>query len=304
MEYLPGMNHLQIKDTVKLNLDIKISPFLADHKFENKPVLPGVEALRILAHAAQPFLQEKNISIMTNAEFKSFLPLPVHENTARVFINIDFLENGAVKSSLMTQIRSGKMKIRRIKEHVSLEFPSPGNASLKQDCSPSIPGINKDCFEIPSHKIYRELVPFGPAYHNITGNLKITENRAQARVFAREFDAGEFNETCSLLGSPFPLDAAFHAACVWSQRYTGIVAFPTGFARRCILEKTKTGKTYTARVKPVQEKPPLLIFDMEIYTLKGALCEVISGVRMQDVSGGRLKPPDWIVKSGHYYTKA
>jgi len=28
-----------------------------------------------------------------------------------------------------------------------------------------------------------------------------------------------------LLGSPFPLDAAMHAACVWGQRFGGIVPF-------------------------------------------------------------------------------
>jgi len=44
------------------------------------------------------------------------------------------------------------------------------------------------------------------------------------------------------LGSPFPLDAAMHAACVWGQRFGGIVPFSCCFEKRVILSEDKKKK--------------------------------------------------------------
>jgi hypothetical protein len=38
----------------------------------------------------------------------------------------------------------------------------------------------------------------------------------------------------------------------------------------------------------------LLRFDIWIVDLQGRSCEAIWGVRMRDVSGGKLTPPEWI----------
>ena len=97
-----------------------------------------------------------------------------------------------------------------------------------------------------------------------------------------------------MLGSPFPLDAAMHAACVWGQRFSGIVPFPTGFEKRIIYQKTKKKGVYLGRVVPVNIKPDSMIFDAWIYDSDGVIYESVSGIQMRDVSQGRLKPPDWI----------
>jgi hypothetical protein len=38
-----------------------------------------------------------------------------------------------------------------------------------------------------------------------------------------------------------------------------------------------------------------LLFDIWIHDLTGDLREEIRGVIMRDVSGGRVKPPDWVL---------
>ena len=281
------MNISKTISSKKLSFNINILPYFLDHKFENKPVLPAVEAMKLLAQTALPYLEEKKIICFTNTDFKRFVPIPSDKKNILIFINIDFYENNCVRVTLMTQILSGKMKIRRIKEHVSLNLLTLDNIDNPLNLS----AIKKECFKISNQQIYKELVLFGPAYHNIKKNLKITENQVDALVYA-----GNFPDCSSFSGSPFPLDAAFHAACVWAQRYAGIVAFPVGLDKRYIINPTKPGNLYSARIKPVQKNLPLLIFDMEIYTLEGTICEIISGVKMQDISRGRLKPPDWVSK--------
>ena len=97
-----------------------------------------------------------------------------------------------------------------------------------------------------------------------------------------------------LLGSPFPLDATMHAACVWGQRFSGIVPFPVGVEKRIIYQKTKKGGAYLGRVVPVKVDYESLIFDALIYDLNGIMYESVSGIQMRDVSQGRLRPPPWI----------
>ena len=99
------------------------------------------------------------------------------------------------------------------------------------------------------------------------------------------------------MGSPFPLDAAFHAACVWGQRYAQIVAFPIGIEKRLVFKPTQPGTTYLSRIIPVRKNPDLLTFDIWIYDQDGHLYEGAWGVQMRDVSAGRLKPPRWILKN-------
>ena len=145
------------------------------------------------------------------------------------------------------------------------------------------------CIRVTAETIYRELIPFGTAYQNIIGDLAISPEGALAYLSGGNYEADDH-----LLGSPFPLDAAMHAACVWGQRFTGIVPFPTGFEKRFIYQKTKKGGSYLGRVVPVHVDREWIMFDAWIYDLKGVIYEAISGITMRDVTQGRLHPPQWI----------
>jgi hypothetical protein len=145
---------------------------------------------------------------------------------------------------------------------------------------------------VPAATLYRELVPFGTAYQNIMGDLAVSPEGALATLSGGNYEADE-----NLLGSPFPLDAAMHAACVWGQRFSGMVPFPTGFKKRFIYQKTKKGGRYLGRVVPVNVDQESLMFDAWIYDFNGVIYEAISGIKMRDVTQGRLRPPQWIQAS-------
>jgi phosphopantetheinyl transferase len=147
------------------------------------------------------------------------------------------------------------------------------------------------CETVAQDKIYQELVPFGPAYCNIAAPVWISEDGALALIQCPDLPC---STGTNHLGSPFALDAAFHAACVWGQHYYKMVAFPVAIDKRRILRPTEPNGTYYGRVIPIQTSPDLLVFDIWLLDRSGRICEVVHGVRMRDVSAGRLQPPQWI----------
>ena len=280
---------------MRLPIDITVHPYLLDHHVEGNVVFPAVEAMQVLAAAVKRFRPDTDTTGMTDARFDKFLYIRPETTRVAAFTDIAVQENGDVSAVLLTKSRSRKSSITRIKEHAALCFPqiTPKLPGLPLDLASALEGI---CFEIPSDKIYRDLVPFGAAYHNIRNHLFVSKEGVIARTYAplNQTDA----DKSSPLGSPFPLDASFHAACTWGQRYAGIVAFPVGVEKRIITNPTRPGVSYISRIVPVRTEPDLLIFDIWIYDDNGNLFEGACGVHMRDVSAGRMMPPQWIVDKG------
>jgi hypothetical protein len=146
-------------------------------------------------------------------------------------------------------------------------------------------------FSFSCRRLYADLVPFGSAYHNVVGEVSLTRVAATATV-----SGGDLREAIGPLGSPFPIDAAMHVACAWGQRYHNVVAFPVGFDRREIIFPTSAGETYRCRVFPLGEEGAVLRFNIWLFGKDDQPAEVILGLRMRDISGGRLKPPAWVRK--------
>jgi phosphopantetheinyl transferase len=83
---------------------------------------------------------------------------------------------------------------------------------------------------------------------------------------------------------------------VWGQRYHGIVGFPVALEERYLFRPTKTGDTYLARILPQKSSPGRFVFDIWITDMEGTPHEAVLGLMMQDVSGGRMTPTDWIAR--------
>jgi len=287
--------------SIRLPLDIEIYPYLLDHRFEGIAVLPAVEAMQLLAVSTQKHLPDTNIRFIENAKFDKFFyiePYTTQDTTAdtnivEAFNEIKMSANGGITAKLITKTRSKKAGITRVKEHAVLQF-----TRWKPDIKPfSLDTVSRQIkrgFNIPSDKLYKDLVPFGPAYHNIKDTLLVSEKRAIGSIQAPKPSAA--NKLKMPLGSPFPLDAAFHAACAWGQRYLAVVGFPVGFDKRIVIELTRPGNSYICLILPVNVTTDLFSFDIWLYDLNGILFEVVYGVQMRDVSAGRMKPPKWVIK--------
>ena len=283
MEIVPRLNQ-----KIRYPWNIEVYPYLQDHHFEGKVILPAVEVLIVLSNVVKINFPKINVSCLYKAHFSRFLSISPDARRLEMFVDIETADYGVV-ASLLTSVKSKDGKISRTVEHARVEFAAADSAPSSVPPFRVVNKLEGDCISVPSTTIYRELVPFGTAYQNIIGDLSVSPEGAVAYLSGGGNEADE-----DLLGSPFPLDAAMHAACVWGQRFSGIVPFPVGFEKRIIYQKTKKGGAYLGRVVPVKVNHESLIFDAWIYDLDGIMFESISGIQMRDVSQGRLKPPDWI----------
>ncbi|GAB6267558.1 MAG: polyketide synthase dehydratase domain-containing protein [Smithella sp.] len=284
MEIISGLNQKK-----RYFRDIEIPSYLRDHHLEGKVILPAVESLIVLVRVVKTNYPQMEISCLKSAIFSRFLTIIPDIERQPVFVDVENSGENVIAASLLTSIKSKTGTISREVEHARLEFCVAGP---KEICTPPFHVVNKlkgDCISVPSATIYRELVPFGAAYQNIIGDLSVSPEGALAYISGGNNEADE-----DLLGSPFPLDAVMHTACVWGQRFAGIVSFPVGFEKRIIYQKTKKGEEYMGRVVPVSITKESLLFDAWIYK-DDVMCEYIKGVKMKDVTKGRICPPDWIV---------
>jgi hypothetical protein len=265
---------------------IEIRDYLRDHFFEGKAVFPAVEAMIVLARAVQSRYPQVSLKMMTGAQFSRLLILEPDADRLEIQIEIAPSDEG-IRASLLTSVKIRQSAMTRTLEHARVTFSEhpflpPASLSFRRARK-----LQSACIGVPAESIYRELIPFGPAYRNIVGDLSVAADGALADV------SGGAAED-AFLGSPFALDAAMHAACVWGQRFTGLVPFPVGIDRRMIYAPTRRGGSYLARISPVDVRREPLIFDVWIFDQNGVACESISGLRMRDVTQGRMKPPRWI----------
>ena len=273
---------------------IDVPPHWADHHFQGRAVLPAVEAMQLLAHWVRRFRAGLDVRCMSAAAFDRFLELPTTGGRIEAWCEMQDLADGGLRAALLTKTRSKSARMTRAKVHAQLDFtpladiPSPAALDLAS-------ALEGECFSVDPRPLYEELVPFGPGFQTICRPLRLTAEGALAVIRAPDVADGQ---TDLHLGSPFVLDGAFHAACVWSQRFAGMMAFPVGIDRRLLVAPTRPGDTYVSRVFPVRTESALLTFDIWILDTDGRLFERLEGVRMRDVSGGKVHPPDWIRSRG------
>ncbi|MDD5168836.1 MAG: polyketide synthase dehydratase domain-containing protein [Syntrophales bacterium] len=276
----------------RLPLPIPILPYLRDHNFTGKTILPAVEILQYLAGAVRSCQPDAPVHTMHAAAFDRFLDIPETADLIEALVELESHADGRLSARLMTVGRAGRTGVTRTKVHAVVDFMETGKRSnpLPVDLAAALEGV---CFEVPAEGLYQDLVPFGPAFQSLQGKIFLSENGAAGSVRALNHPASS-----GLLGSPFPLDGAFHAACAWGQRYCRVVGFPVGFDARFIQRPTMQGEGYRFMVVPVSTSGASLRFDIRIFDMNGGLCEEVRGVLMKDVTGGRVTPPAWIRHEG------
>lgn len=232
-----------------------------------------------------------DLRTLTQAHFPRILAIDPAGSRQEAEIELSVSDTG-ISASLLTTLKIKGTTMSRTLEHARLIFTGGAALPAASISFRQARRLETECINVPAAAIYRELIPFGPAYQNIVGDLSVSADGAIADISGGSGEADE-----SLLGSPFVLDAAMHAACVWGQRFAGIVAFPVGFDLRTIHHPTRRSGSYVARIKPVETRCEPLIFDVWIFDQKGMIHESIGGLRMRDVTRGRMRPPDWLTES-------
>jgi hypothetical protein len=263
----------------RLPVAIPVQPWFKDHSFGGKTVLAAVETMILLAAESLKKYPEIDIRVMENGLFSKFLEVPQESSTLSALVDFAEAGDGRLQTRLLSQVQIGKM--RRLKEHGGILFSKSSRSTLKtQKIGPEEP--QSSVKQITSEHIYRELVPFGPSYHTLQGKLLISDHGAWGQLKAPNLPFT--NPVQELIGSPFPLDGAMHAACVLGQQFVDYPPFPVGFARRIIVNPTQPGGEYMVKVAPVSQTDDEQVFDLVICNTDGEVFEMISELKMRDVT--------------------
>lgn len=264
--------------TNRLPCTIEVQPWFRDHCVGETIVLPAVETMLLLAACCATTRPEIDVRIMEDVHFGKFLEIPPEAATVEAMVECDGDTDGRMRARLLSHVQLGAMA--RIKEHGVLFFPPAGFApEPSQNIDPAPPAAT--AIEIDAKRLYRELVPFGPHYRTLQEKLYLTENEAWGRL--RAADLPFIDPVQKIIGSPFPLDGAMHAACVLGQQSEDFPPFPVGFARRSISRPTQPGENYLTRVTMTSRSRDELLFDLVIFSEEGLLYETVTGLRMRDV---------------------
>ncbi len=280
---------MTVMTTWRTPVAIDVRPWFADHCFDGKVVLPAVETMTLLAAEVAGNHPEIDVRVMNNVRFARFLEIPVGSSSVAALIECSQHENGSIHGKLLS--RRPCKTMTRLQEHGEILFSPAGEDHNSVFGFAPEPLVDPE-MTIPAEQVYRELVPFGPSYHTLQETLHLCGQEAWGRLKAPVL--GVQDRARELLGSPFPLDGAFHAACVLGQRSTDFVPFPVGFDRRIILRPTQPGGSYRTKVQLLSRTRDELLFDLHIFDDQGQIFESVTGVRMRDVSGGKIKPPEWM----------
>ena len=273
---------------VTLPLSITINPWLFDHQFEGTAILPAVEMLQHLARAAQSYFPRAPVTAMQHASFDRFLRIEPACTVIEACCNLVMEEKGFIRATLTTIAKLKSTAATRVKQHATVCFPAVAPL-VSEPPTGSLDAFHIPGFEISAHRLYSELVTFGPAFQSVQDRVTLTESAASARVYAADHPGAS-----GPLGSPFPLDGSLHAACAWAQRYCGVVAFPVGFDERVLVQPIVPGEIIICSIIPVALHEGVIKFDIWLHDQEGVLREKVKGVAMKDVSGGRMTPPAWV----------
>jgi hypothetical protein len=271
----------------RTEISIPVRPWYKDHCFGGRIILAAVEAMLLLAatvKAAYPHLDVRN---MQAGRFAKLLEIPPDAARLDAVVELERGEDGEVCARLLTRTRL--KTLTRMTTHCELTFAA--EAAHDKGTEKGLAGPYTGAgMEVSAEEVYRDLVPFGPAYRTLQDQLFLEAESAWGTLLAPELEQSPMNQ----LGSPFPLDGAMHVACVHGQRLVDFVPFPVGFAERHIANPTQPGERYRTQVQLHARTAEELVYNIRIFDQKEQVRETIKGLRMRDVSGGRIRPPAWI----------
>jgi len=260
-----------------------VYPWLRDHHFAGQAVLPMVTALDFLAALTLEKFPEIDITLIKNSIFQKLLVLPPNDMLP-LLVELEWLDQKHLRAAMLTR-KYGK--ISRLLYHAEVIF---GGESRTAATGLTFPAAKMPHRAIACEKIYAELVPFGKNFHTLHGELYLQGETASGTLAAPDLPF-----SCRALPNPFLLDGAMHAACVHGQSFCGFVPFPASFSFMKVenAHRLQTpGHTYHTHCRLTAKTASELRYDLRVDGNGGTI--ELAGLVMRDVSGGRIKPPQWI----------
>lgn len=265
-----------------------VPSWLHHHHLGGRTILPAVECMRLLAAAYGNLHPGHKFNCVLQARFLRLIEVAAGAGELEFFLEV---APEADRELLILWRRLELKGMKRMLRCAELVFVE--EAAAERSGLPAQPESVEQSLD--AERIYRDLVPFGPAFQSLSGAVWLAGPEAGGEVLAPELadTAGDDGaEIRGRLGSPFPLDGAMHLACVHGQRRVDFVPFPVVMARRRLYQPTRPGRSYQVRARLQRQEADMLVYDLWL-TSGNKLYEEVQSLVMRDVSGGRMRPPAW-----------
>lgn len=150
--------------TSRVPIEIVVQPWFKDHSFNGRIVLPAVETMNLLAAEVAGGYPDMEVRVMEQARFARFLEIPPHCTKVDALIECRN-ENGSICAKLLR--RTAFKTMTRLREHGEIRF-SPVPLPDRLNPAATVRKPEESAIKVPAERIYREMVPFGPAYQTLT----------------------------------------------------------------------------------------------------------------------------------------
>ena len=262
---------------LRVPVTIAIRPWLFDHVLAGRAVLPMVEILLLLAAETKKRFPQANVCSMKDGRFVRFLEIP--SGAACLPLTVELAPSGDGSITAILLQKKVLPTMTRMVEYARVVFS--GRPEREKDHPPVEQTLFSATASMDADDVYGRYISFGPAYRNLTDSLTMNDQEVWARVRASVM--GQASPGTELLGSPFPLDGAMHAAAVFGRRRLGCIPLPVGFSRRVVHLPTRPGAVYTVRAVLLGDDGGRLSFDLVLADERGRVCEVITGLLMREI---------------------
>ncbi len=262
---------------LRVPVTFDVRPWLFDHTLAGRAVLPMVEILLLLAAETKKRFPQANVCSMKDGRFVRFLEIPAGTTTLPLTVELGTSGDGSITAILLQKKVLPAMT--RMVEYARVVFS--GRPEREKDH----PSVEQTLFSatasMDADEVYGRYISFGPAYQNLQGPLTMNDREVRARVRAPVME-----RRCpgtELIGSPFPLDGAMHAAAVFGRQRLGCIPLPVGFSGRVVHLPTRPGEVYTVRAALLGDDGGRLSFDLVLADEQGRVCEEITGLLMREI---------------------
>lgn len=289
VEELPDLRFLEkprlFYPGVELVVDADLSsgsdPYLTDHVFGGKRLLPGVIGLEAMAQAASVL---SNLGNGIKVEDVAFTHPISADDEGRMHIRIAALahDNGNVQVALLSKTTEYNV------EHFRASFSADHRSSTQSRAAPSIAHDEAHVVDLlPERDLYGRLLFHGPRFRRVTRYFGLSARQCVAEIdAARKNLFGDFVSQTLIVGDPIVRDAAIHAvqACVPHAR-----VLPVSVDRISIGINHHPAMQRIVHARERRRDANAFTYDLELVAPDGTVCERWFGLVLKAVE--RLPVP-------------
>jgi acyl transferase domain-containing protein len=249
-------------------LDPTSDPFLVQHRFRDRPLLPFVISLEMLIEAATAAADGREVCGLDDVEIVSGLKF-VHDRPLPVRVRLSLDRDGGFGEILSDFVDRQGRTLTRDRVHVRGRVVFANRQENGAAAAQVTPPPTWSPIEYPAAR--EEIIYHGPIFRRLTG-ARVIDGVGWMRIDADAIDplAGRRGNVGWML-SPAVLDACLFGCGihVWLES-DGAVALPQGVRRLRFGRPARPGETCVACLKRITGADDRAVFDFVLYGGDGA----------------------------------